>query len=224
MRISTLTVIIIGAAVSQGCIQSSVCPQNVSDYNGDILTVSGIQDISLLERTQENALIAVNELTPVKIDALELHVNLRFSAQQQNNQTASWNLLDVFFKPAMACSPLPGYVNSQLTGLSLISNRSFGSNYQPGEPLDTLFFAEEITSFDFDGIFVDTPDSRMLSEYTRGNPATPGAGYAIKLLNTADRPQFDITELHRFTFSLELANGELYDMDSAPVLLSSVSE
>lgn len=223
MRIQVLTTTVLSATLLSGCLKGGGCPDNIGDYS-NIYTAVGISDFVAFERLADGTLQRLDDTMPVAIGNLELRVDLEFTKRNFNQPLASWTVLDFFVKPVHACSPGPSYVESVVSQMDLISTASLSPELSPGVSLNTSFSAKtERGSLSID-IF-NNRDSKPLDQYGSPSSYTDVVGGAYILTASPTRsvsPQ--ATELHQFTFSIELRSGELFEIVSDGVLISSVNE
>lgn len=200
---------------------------DTSRYERDVITISGIERISGLVINQSGSLEALDEHTPVDIVDLALQVDLQYVSRVRVPASVKFSILDWLIGPAHACSPplYHGDIISKVVEMDLVSNASLGVSFGPGVSLASEFEAEgiEIDGIDYGDFGIS--QNQPLESYSTSDFQSASVRYILRPFFSAEEPALasEANMLHRSTFTIALATGEMFVMDSEAINISSKS-
>ena len=140
-------------------------------------------------------------------------------------ESSKFSLVDWLIGPAHACSPAlyDGDIISSVVEMDLVSNASFGESFGPGVSLASEFEAEEIEIDGIDYGDIGLSQIQLLESYSASDLQSAFVRYILRPSYSAEEPALapEADMLHRFTFTIALANGEMFVMDSEAINISS---
>jgi len=243
LRKLTITSLLMSASlivVSACAVSEPTCDDiEISNISGEI-TVTGIVGIRVMKHNDDLTWTEANETTATPAESLRIHIKLdhiqqpeKSSATSQQLGKTSWQqkigslglaVRDTLISTAHACQPANlATLETRLTGMDLTSSENYRDNVA-GDSLGSEF---NVSMVPFDGINPDN-SAYWYRPLTIGNILSassskfrPASTYrfepSVRESKTDDERT---TELHQFTFSIELDTGELFTVTSAPVLIA----
>jgi len=237
LRITPLLVSLLLIIVSASLASESPCDNSeLSEHNGAI-TITGIVGIRVMRHNDDLTWSPADDTTATPAESLRILIEMDHLRQPEKSSAVSpqlentpWQKLagslrlavrNSLISTAHACQN----VNSATleTRLDLVSSENYRGNVA-GDSLRNEF---SVYMVPFNGI---EPDNSVfwyrpisIGTLFSASSSTPRPAFKFRFEPTVRESQTSggtTNQLHRFTFSIELDNGELFTLTSAPVLIA----
>jgi len=212
---------------------------DLSEYGGEI-TITGIVGIRVMQHNDDLTWSPTNDTTATPAESLRILIEMDHVRQQKSSSAADqqlekmpWqqligslrsNVFNSLMSTAYACEPAnSATLQTRIVGMDLISS----ANYRDKEAGESLRNEFSVSMTPFNGIDPDNsvlwyrPVSIGTILSVSSSAPKPAVRYRFEPTVRESQTNDDrTTELHQFTFSIELNNGELFSVTSAPVLVA----